>query len=111
MKSRCRQSLLFVAFLLLSLTSVNAAEAELKAQHQLDQNTWVATYEVVSWNSSTNNYIDSDNLNQRTPAQLETLVSFLEDIQGVSRVSFDKATGLITVVSNQQVEFPSNLNK
>ncbi|MEX2588877.1 MAG: hypothetical protein WD334_01655 [Chitinophagales bacterium] len=111
MKRSCRQTLLFVVLSLFITTMANAAEAKLKSQNQLDQDTWAATYEVVSWNSSNYNLEDSEVKDQRIPSELKTLVSYIETFEGVSRVTFDKATGLITIVSNREIDLPSTIEK
>lgn len=109
MKSRCRQSLLFVAFLLLSLTSINAAEAELKSQNQFDQNTWVSTYDILS-DYEIQFTIDKPT-EQQFPAELELMLGFLKGFSGVTKVLINHSEKTIEVFSNSQIELPQNINK
>lgn len=109
MKSRCRQSLLFVAFLLLSLNTVNAAEAELKSQNQLDQDTWVATYEIVSdYELELRPDRSSDDI---VPEELKELVDYLNSFDGVKSLKISHSNKTIEITSTTEIDFPNLLNK
>lgn len=109
MKRSCRQTLLFVAFSLLTTTIVSAAEIKLKSNSKTDQNTWEASYEMLTDYSIV--FSADRPVEKQIPEEYSVLVEYLKDFSGVVSIEMDHSNKILKLTSNSQLDLPQIINK